>query len=90
VKPEVLQILINHGADIDARNGMGRTALMEAADADNLENVRALLVAGAAVSLKDNEGETAFDLTTDEEIEKLLESYGAENTAAENAEDDSR
>ncbi len=78
VKAEVLQILIRHSADLDARNRIGRTALMEAADADNLEAVRALLLAGADVNLKDEDGETAFDLTTDEEIENLLESYGAD------------
>ena len=77
VKAEVLEILINHSADIDARNGAGRTALMEAADADNFENVRALLLAGADAGLKDEDGETAFDLTTNEEIKRLLESYGA-------------
>jgi hypothetical protein len=77
VKTEVLQILINHIANLNAQNSEGRSALMEAADADNLENVRALLEAGANVNLTDKKGETAFDLTTDQEIEKLLESYGA-------------
>jgi hypothetical protein len=77
VTPEVLQVLITHTAALNAQNREGRTALMEAADADNLENVRALILAGADVNLKDNDGETAFDLTTDEEIEKLLEEYGA-------------
>ena len=77
-KAEVVQILIKRAANLDARNAEGRTALMEAADADNLENVRALLLAGADPNLKDNESETAYDLTTDEEIEKLLVSYGAE------------
>ena len=77
VKAEVLRILIKHGADIDARNNARRTALSEAADADNLENVRALLEAGADPHIKDEDGETAFTLTTDEEIKKLLESYGA-------------
>jgi hypothetical protein len=77
VKADVLQILIRHSPNIDARNAAGRTALMEAADADNFEAVRALLLAGAEANLKDADGETAFDLTTDEEIERLLESYGA-------------
>ncbi len=77
VKREVLQILLEEGANLNAQNRAGRTALMEAADADNLENVRALLEAGAEVNLKDKSGETAFDLTTDEEIESLLENFGA-------------
>ncbi|HEY8562317.1 MAG TPA: ankyrin repeat domain-containing protein [Pyrinomonadaceae bacterium] len=77
-KTEVLRLLIARAADVDARNAAWRTALMEAADADNLENVRALLAAGADANLKNEDGETACDLTTDEEIKKLLESYGAE------------
>jgi len=77
-KAEVLQLLIPRVADLDAKNAAGRTALMEAADADNLENVRALLAAGADPHLKDNKQETARDLTTDEEIAQLLESYGAQ------------
>ncbi|MBS1794449.1 MAG: ankyrin repeat domain-containing protein [Acidobacteria bacterium] len=71
-RPEVLAVLIRHSDKIDARNDAGRTALMEAADADNLENVRALLDAGADARLKDKTGKTAFDLTTDREVEKLL------------------
>jgi ankyrin repeat protein len=77
VKTEVLQVLIDHISNVNAQNSEGRTALMEAADADNPENVRALLLAGADVNLTDKEGESAIDLTTDEEIGKLLESYGA-------------
>lgn len=81
---EVLQLLIARAADVDAKNAAGRTALMEAADADNLENVRALLAAGADPNLKDDANETALDLTTSDEIEKLLETHGA------HADDDSQ
>jgi ankyrin repeat protein len=41
------------------------------------ENVHALLTSGANVNLKNKEGETAWDLTTNDEIEFLLASYGA-------------
>jgi len=84
VKAEVLQRLIYHFSNINAQNSAGRTALMEAADADNLENVRTLLQAGALVNLKDKEGETAYDLTSDEEVEKLLVEYGANNSQNSN------
>lgn len=76
-KSEVLQILINQGADVDAQNKAGQTALMNAAAEGNLENVKALIQAGANVNLKNKDGEAALDLAASEEIEKLLESYGA-------------
>lgn len=84
---EVLRALIDHGADINAQNGEGQTALMNAAYEDDLEKVKVLLLAGADVNLKNREGETAWDLTIDEEVEKLLELYGAiveENEDEEN------
>ncbi|MDQ3130266.1 MAG: ankyrin repeat domain-containing protein [Acidobacteriota bacterium] len=76
-KAEVLRELVTNGANVNARNKDGRTALMNAAEEGNLENIRALILAGADVNTKNKEGETARDLADDEEIEKLLESYGA-------------
>lgn len=84
---EVLQILIDHGATVNTQNKEGRTALMEAAESDKLEAVRTLILAGADINMKNEDEETAWDLTADDEIEKLLESYGAkvpEKEAEEN------
>ena len=75
--PEILKILIRQTTRIDARNSKGRTALMEAADADLIANVRVLIEAGADLNLRDDYGDSAWDLTTDDEIEQLLESNGA-------------
>lgn len=77
VGTDVLQVLLTEGANPNAQNKVGRTALMNAAENDNLENVRALILAGADVNLKNKEGDSAWNLTSDVEIEKLLESYGA-------------
>ena len=76
-KAEVLRVLIVNGANVNAKNNEGQTALMNAAEEGNLESVQTLVLAGANVNLKNKEGETARDLADDEEIEKLLESYGA-------------
>lgn len=49
------------GADVNRRN-YGQTPLMEAADAGDLEMVRALLDLGADTGLRDDAGRTAADL----------------------------
>lgn len=76
-KAEVIQALINAGAVINDKNLEGTTALMNAAYEDNLENVRALLLAGADANLKNDAEETAYDKTSEKEIQQLLIVYGA-------------
>lgn len=59
--PDILQILIEKGADITASGfGMGRTALMQAAGLGRVESVRLLLDAGADVNSRDDMGRTAL------------------------------
>jgi ankyrin repeat protein len=53
--PDVVGILVEAGADVDARNGTGRTALISATDVDK---VRALLAAGADVDRAGSDGAT--------------------------------
>jgi len=45
--PEMLGRLIERGADVNARNAWGKTALMAAAQADQPDSVQRLLAAGA-------------------------------------------
>ncbi|HEX7722781.1 MAG TPA: ankyrin repeat domain-containing protein, partial [Pyrinomonadaceae bacterium] len=63
------------GADVNAVDGDGWTALMRAND---VENVRILLNAGADMTLKNKDGKTALTLSAEQEdIAKLLRSRGA-------------
>lgn len=78
VEPQVLKALIDAGAELDAQNDEGSTALMNAADRENLENVRVLVLAGADVNLRDKEGDNAWDHTAEEEIESFLVSHGVQ------------
>jgi len=57
--PEVVKILLEHGAEVDVRSDDGRTPLMLAASKGNQDLVAILLKAGADASLTDNHGETA-------------------------------
>jgi ankyrin repeat protein len=52
--------LIEGGAEVNARDAYGATALMNAAQSGNLEMVEALLAAGAEVDAKDELGWTAL------------------------------
>lgn len=83
--PGIVRALIGANADLEARNAMGYTALMQAACSDyvNAAIVRALLVAGAAISPKGVDGETALTLARQrggtETVQLLLEAEkGAE------------
>ena len=73
----VARALIDAGAEVRVANKAGRTPLMEAANRDDIDAVRLLIERGAEVNTRDKEGDSAWDLTTDEEIEQLLESHGA-------------
>jgi hypothetical protein len=50
---------------------------MSAADSDNIESVRVLLIAGAKASAKDDDGDDAWEYAYDKDIKALLVSYGA-------------
>ena len=56
-----IQLAIEQGADVNAKNEYGQTALMWAASSENnLEVAKLLLQAGADANAKNNEGQTAL------------------------------
>ena len=59
---DMIQLLIEHGADVDVRDDKGKTPLHCAAVTANLENMRALLENGADVNAVDDEGNTPLQL----------------------------
>jgi ankyrin repeat protein len=88
---EILDWLIAEGVAIDARDKGGRTALFEAADQDNSQNVRLLLNHGAEVNARNNGGSTPlmgaawpwpFDTEAVETLSLLL-SHGADVNAVD-------
>ncbi len=59
---EMVSLLLQHGADANATNNDGRSALMEAAFWGRVESVKALLNANGDKRLRDHEGRCAMDL----------------------------
>jgi ankyrin repeat protein len=82
---EIAEILIQHGADIDAKNAQGRTALMFAAGDNETDMARLLLAHGANPKIADKQGWTALRLAATHDafnrdtqrIKALLRQYGA-------------
>jgi ankyrin repeat protein len=64
--PRMVTLLLDAGADINARNRRGETALIIAAYVGAEEVSRVLLARGADATLKDGEGRTAKQIEEDE------------------------
>ena len=64
---ELVKYLVEHGADINAKDKSGNTALMIASKDMNLEMVKYLVEHGADVNAKNAEGKTALYFVYKEE-----------------------
>lgn len=74
---EIMRLLLENGADSRAVENDGWTVLMHAAYEDDIEKVRLILFAGADVNARNQKGETAWDITDDEDVRALLVGFGA-------------
>jgi ankyrin repeat protein len=82
---EVVKLLLDNGADVNANDGGVYTALMWACMQDYTELVKILLDRGADINVKDVFGQTALTLVSSEsdpEILNLLHSYQGRKTYA--------
>ena len=59
---KVVRLLLEHGAEVDAKNESGETALMVAASNGYEKNVTLLLEHGADADLRNADGKTAREL----------------------------
>jgi ankyrin repeat protein len=89
-KPDVLgcaRLLLDHGADVDARNNCGQAPLHQATSREVIGAVRLLIERGAFVDLADDKGETALHRASrrgNVDITRLLISQGASVDAQDN------
>ena len=77
MQKETLKYLLSKGANINAKDNYGWTALHRAARYDYPDSVKILINQGAKTDLLSNSGDSALDLAIQEnhtEIQKLLES----------------
>jgi ankyrin repeat protein len=69
---DVIPLLLEAGAPIDAADNRGRTALMIAAELGRGAIVEALLARGADRSIADKDGKRAFELAANESVREKL------------------
>ena len=77
---EILDLLINAGADIDAKNSLGSTPLLEATQKNNVQAAETLIKHGADVNVQDIYGDTPLHLAVAHEdlrLALLLRENGA-------------
>ena len=65
-------MLLDHGADVNAQNNSGGTALIFAATFGQEQIVRLLLEHGADSSIRDEKGNSALDYAKTSEVADLL------------------
>ncbi|MGM0507779.1 MAG: ankyrin repeat domain-containing protein [Fusobacteriota bacterium] len=76
-KIDVLQVLVNSGADLDVQNVRGNTALMVSIMENNKVGAKLLIKSGADLNIQNNKGDTALMKATDPEIIMELIEAGA-------------
>ena len=81
---DIVKILLDRGADIEAKNNVGNTPLIEAASIGDIDSLKALLNRGADIEAKNNDGNTSLIEAKTVDILKVLIDRGADIEAKNN------
>jgi len=76
---EVVEVLLDLGADINAQNNNGMTALMEAILHDNVEAAKILIERGADIHLTNRHGSTAVTFSRNRKLFRFVEEASQES-----------
>ncbi len=76
---EIIKLLVDGGADINAADKEGRTVLIYAVDAKKAEAAKYLIALGADTTLADDKGRTALDYANAMGMVQLVEAVSAGN-----------
>ena len=84
---ELFKLLLDHGADVNAADDNGNTALMSVAAAGDMRAAKLLLAKGARLDARSHDGTTAFmaAASSDVEIVQFLRAKGARINDKDNA-----
>jgi len=72
---DIVQLLIDHGAELNARDKFGRTSLHRACEKSHLDIVKTLILSGARADILDNKGKLPYERATDRDILFLMENH---------------
>ena len=82
-KVDIVRLLLDHGADPNARGRHGRTSLHRASSFGDLDTARLLLAHGAEIDAQDDEGRTAYQIALEkrqDEVAQFLSAHGAKTS----------
>lgn len=85
IRKQIVELLIDAGANINLQDLHQRTALMGAVENNDLSIVQLLLASGADAAITDKHGKTIFDYKSSAEMQKILSIYKKEEVRKQEA-----